>query len=244
MEIQYDNTFNVCFASLWNTLKKFRIAFTICVFIVFFLVDLFITAISGMGSPTGNSGRSGREVALYLFPVLLFAGTVIASLAMWDAGDEHGENGLHRKVSVFMEWFVRWLIYVLLPFLFMIFGIYFMDAFIAGRSNECIAIEGFGFDDMSKAYGFPTYLFVVSLYFLGATYFKRYAIVAVSLIAGVLGFILLQILPNRIWYTSEPTVPSYGVIAFLIGMSICAFVLSYVNLRILRRQNSDRQVGS
>ena len=85
MEIQYDNTFNVCFASLWNTLKKFRIAFTICVFIVFFLVDLFITAISGMGSPTGNSGRSGREVALYLFPVLLFAGTVIASLAMWDA---------------------------------------------------------------------------------------------------------------------------------------------------------------
>ena len=109
---------------------------------------------------------------------------------------------------------------------------------------HCRPIEGFGFDDMSKAYGFPTYLFVVSLYFLGATYFKRYAIVAVSLIAGVLGFILLQILPNRIWYTSEPTVPSYGFIAFLISMSICAFVLSYVNLRILRRQNSDRQVGS
>ncbi len=235
MEIRYDNSFNEYFTQLWRVLKKFRVGFTICVFITFFLVDLFFTALAGMGSPTGHISRSGNEIAEALYPLLLFAGAVIASLAMWDFGATAPASVLPRRVGIAAEWFARWLIYVLLPFLFMLLGIYLMDIFIAGSNYGIIPLEAFGIDDLCKAYAFPTYFFVVSLYFLGATYFKRYSLVATSLVAGLSGYALLLILPRRIWYTSAPYEPSWFFIAFLIIIALLAFVLSYFNLCVLRK---------
>lgn len=217
--------------ALWSASKKKVIITTIVFFLLMLLVEGFISAIRGMGSPTATV--SMYSVVMALFPLWLLACCIFASWGMSNASaiDE-------RRVNASRGWIIRWTFFVLLPFLFYGILAYLLDAIIATPTYQPMPwVEGSEFFPYGNI--LPFIFFFSSFFFVVSTYFPRYTFLIGCGIL-ILVYIIISIAwPQAVWWNPDNIeIPTPFMVYFLI-LAVLALPLSYFRIRCLHQDEEE-----
>ena len=217
--------------ALWGASKKKVIRTTIVFFILMVLVEGFLSAIRGIGSPTATV--SMNSVVIALFPLWLLVCSIFASWGMSNASsiDE-------RRVNASRSWIIRWTFFVLFPFLFYGILAYLLDAIIATPTYQPMPwVEGSEFFPFGNI--LPFIFFFSSFFFVVSTYFPRYTFLIGCGILILVYIIICIAWPQAVWWNPDNMeIPTPFMVYFLI-LAVLALPLSYFRIRCLHQDEEE-----
>lgn len=217
--------------ALWAATKKKRRYTAIAILIPMVLVEMLFSAFRGFGSPTGSHGSGSVIYAIY--PIFIIACCITASFGM-----SSKEQIPVRRVPVWGEWTVRWVIFVFLPFLFFLFISHALDGFIATPTYQPAPWE-VGLEPFPGSYTLPFVFFIMSFFFAVSVYFPFLSFFAGVLILCIVGIISLIFIPRAVFWYGGMEDTSWEVIVFLLAMGVLALTLSYYRLKCYRTDDFE-----